>query len=90
VRRLTAVAGRAVLPALQLVEISSNLLRFAPHAYSYESTRHAKPQTDNVVAFVDAGPDALSQVRAQEYGKFFSAQRIVTRVADELDATATL
>ena len=72
------------------VEISSNILRFPANAYAYESARQAKPHSDNVVAFVDAGADALSQIHAQEYGKLFSAHRIVTRVADELDATATL
>ncbi len=72
------------------MQISSNIVRFPSTAYSVEPSRRDRPQSDNVVAFVDAGKDALSQVHAQEYGKLFSAHRIVTRVADELDAAASL
>lgn len=77
-------------PSTYPVQITSNIVRFPSNAYAVESARRERAHSDNVVAFVDAGQDTLSQVRAMEYGKLFSAHRIVSRVADELDATATL
>jgi len=77
-------------PSPSPVEISSNIVRFPSNAYTVQSTRRERPTADNVVAFVDPGQDPLSRIHAEDYGKYFSTQRIVTRVADELDAAATL
>ena len=72
------------------MQISSNIVRFPPPTLGVESVRRERAHPDNVIAFVPPAEDALSQVRSQEYGKVFSAQRIATRVADELDAVAVL
>jgi hypothetical protein len=72
----------------------SNVIRF-PSAPLAEPRRAAAPRAEadspaDVVAFpAPAEPESLGRT-AQAHGSLFAADRIVTRVADELDRIAEL
>lgn len=77
--------------------ISPNLIRFPAPAFAPARPADVRESAnDNVVAFPAAAKtDDLSawsggSAQLQEYGQIFAAHRIVSRIADQLDAVAAL
>ena len=76
--------------AVSLMQISANIIRFPAPALVAERAVEARAKPDNVVAFPDHQPESGLSAEAQAHGQLFAAQRIVARVADQLDAIAVL
>ena len=72
------------------MNISPNIIRFPAPAYPVERRVEPQAKPDNVVAFPPSQPETGLSADTQEHGQLFAAQRIVARVADQLDATPTL
>ena len=78
------------------MHISPNLIRFPAPAVTPLRPAQARETTDNVVAFPksneadDLSKWASTALKLQEYGQIFAAHRIVSRIADELEATPAL
>jgi hypothetical protein len=84
-------AYSAPFPGMQ---VSSNIVRFPQPAAPVSAHRVEKPAEgqahDNIVAFTPPERDGRVSLTAQEHGQLFAAHRIVARVADQLDRTASL
>ncbi len=74
------------------MQVSSNIVRF-PHTPvpPVERVQQKENVEDNVVAFTPPPPpEDLGGFDAREHGMLFAAQRIASRLADDLERTATL
>ena len=72
------------------MNISANIIRFPASAIVADRRVDSRAKPDNVVEFPDPPPESGVSVDAQAHGQMFAAQRIVARVADQLDAIAAL
>jgi len=75
------------------MHVSANVIRFPAQAPvlpppSVEARKGQAPA--EIVPFSSAEQTASYSGSAQEHGQIFAAHRIVARVADQLDAIATL
>jgi hypothetical protein len=72
------------------MNISPNIIRFPSPAFVTERSAESRAKPDNVVAFPEAQSEVGLSADAQAHGQMFAAERIVARVADQLDAISTL
>jgi hypothetical protein len=72
------------------MHVSANIIRFpeAPVAPSSRPASHEPPA--EIVRFAPVAEASLVDAPAQTHGQFHAAHRIVTRVADHLDAIPAL
>ena len=73
------------------MHVSANIIRFpeSPASPSAALPRHSEAPAE-IVRFSPLPADDSSNERAQQHGQFYAAHRIVSRIADQLDATAAL
>lgn len=73
------------------MNVSANIIRFPAAPALAERKVAAKVEADNVVSFPAwPGEDHGINADAQKHGQMFAAERIIARVADQLDAIAAL
>ncbi len=73
------------------MQVSANIIRF-PEAPAFSTgARTPNPEIPaEIVQFSPLTEDAPIDERAQQHGQFHVAHRIVTRLADQLEAIASL
>lgn len=73
------------------MHVSANIIRFPEHpvAPTGASAPVSQPAAE-IIEFAPERPDDRGQSEAQHHGQFFAAHRIVSRVADQLDAIGAL
>jgi len=75
------------------MHVSPNIIRFPvppPVAAHASVAARPTPQPAEIVPFAASDEQASYRATSPEHGQFFAAHRIVSRVADQLDAIATL
>lgn len=73
------------------MHVSANIIRFPE--YPVTPTGAAAPVAQTPAEIIEFAPEPAeerAQSDAQQHGQFFAAHRIVSRVADQLDAVAVL
>ncbi len=72
------------------MNVSANIIRFPAPPAPAERHAEARAKLDNVVAFPASPEDHAIDSGAQAHGQMFAAERIVARVAAQLDSIASL
>ena len=72
------------------MNVSANIIRFPSPAPVADRNPETRAKPGNVLAFPEPSPETGVNADAQMHGRLFAAQRIVARVADQLDAIAAL